>query len=74
MKILGIDNEKCIKCLECVNECPKNLYVKPPTPIGEKRKVFFADPDEKCICCGTCISVCPTSAILYENSKDINKV
>lgn len=66
MIIKGIDNEKCIKCLECVKECPSGLFIKPKTEIGEKRKVLFQDPDNGCIECGHCISVCPTDAVIFE--------
>jgi len=68
VKITGIDNEKCIKCLECVKECESNLYIKPPTKIGEKRQVIFEDPFNRCSACGHCIAVCPTEAILYEGA------
>ncbi|MFO7795038.1 MAG: nitroreductase family protein [Promethearchaeati archaeon] len=66
MKIEGIDNVKCIKCLECVKDCPSGLFIKPPTKIGEKRKVIFKDPDNGCIECGHCIAICPTNAIIYK--------
>ena len=45
MKIIAIDNILCIKCRDCVEECPENLFYSPPTKIGEKRKVFFEDQD-----------------------------
>jgi nitroreductase/NAD-dependent dihydropyrimidine dehydrogenase PreA subunit len=67
MKVEGIDDEKCIKCLECVKECPESLFLKPPTKIGEKREVFFNDPHNICILCGHCIAICPTDAILYDS-------
>ncbi|TXT61503.1 MAG: NAD(P)H-quinone oxidoreductase subunit I, chloroplastic [Promethearchaeota archaeon] len=66
MIIKGIDDEKCIKCLECVKDCPSSLFYKPPTEIGEKRRVIFEDPNDGCIECGHCVAICPTSAILYE--------
>ncbi len=69
MRILGIDDEKCIKCLECVKECPMRLYKKPETKVGENRKVFFADPLNACNECGHCVSLCPTGAIQYENDE-----
>ncbi len=68
MIITGIDDEKCIKCLECVKECPSGLFYKPPTQIGEKRVVKFKG-QEGCIECGHCIAVCPTDAILYEEAE-----
>ena len=38
MIVTGINDEKCIKCLECVKECPIGLFIKPPTETGEKRQ------------------------------------
>ncbi len=69
MKILGIDDEKCIKCLECVKDCPMNLYTKPETKTGENRRVFFGDPLNSCNECGHCISLCPTGAIRFESGE-----
>ncbi|TFG01659.1 MAG: 4Fe-4S dicluster domain-containing protein [Promethearchaeota archaeon] len=69
MKITGIDDEKCIKCLECVKECPASLFYKPPTKTGDKRKVLFEDPNHRCIQCGHCIAVCPTNAVKYEATE-----
>lgn len=70
MKIKGIDDEACIKCLECVKECPSSLFYKPETKIGEKRRVIFEDPQDGCIECGHCIAICPTNAILYEAPEE----
>jgi nitroreductase/NAD-dependent dihydropyrimidine dehydrogenase PreA subunit len=70
MIITGIDNEKCIKCLECLKECPSGLFFKPPTKIGEKRVIKFKGPIEGCIECGHCIAVCPTEAILYNEAGE----
>ncbi|MBD3195723.1 MAG: 4Fe-4S dicluster domain-containing protein [Candidatus Lokiarchaeota archaeon] len=70
MKIIGLDDEKCIKCLDCVRECPSGLFIKPPTELGEKRRVIFEDPYEGCIECGHCIAVCPTDAIIYDDADD----
>lgn len=71
MKIKGIDNEKCIKCLECVKECPSGLFEKPVTKIGEKRSVIFKDPNDGCIECGHCVAICPTEAIVYQAEDEI---
>ncbi len=66
MKILRINETKCIKCLKCVNECPSNLFYKPETIVGQKRRVIFEDKFDRCISCGHCISICPTDAIEYD--------
>ena len=69
LKIIGIDEKKCTKCLECVKECPSGLFIKPPTEVGEKREVIFKDSYNRCIFCGHCIAVCPTDAIIFENAE-----
>ena len=70
MKIKGINNDKCIKCLECVKECPSGLFIKPQTELGEKRKVIFEDPGDGCIECGHCIAVCPTEAVIFDTEDE----
>ncbi len=52
MTIIVIDNIQCIKCRDCVEKCPENLFYSPPTEIGEKRQVSFKDPNKKCTFCG----------------------
>ena len=69
MKIIGINKEKCITCLECVKICPASLYFKPPTKVGDKRDVIFNDPYNSCIMCGHCISICPTNAVNFEDAE-----
>jgi len=66
MRVTGINDEKCIKCRECVKECPLKLYNSPPTKTGEHRKVFFENPYNQCNGCGHCVSICPTDAVIYE--------
>lgn len=69
MKIKGIDDNKCIKCAECVKECPSSLYSKLPTKVGEKRRVTFEDPYNRCSFCGHCVAICPTDAILFDDAE-----
>ena len=65
MPILGIDQEKCIKCKLCIKACIRR-YVE-----DEERKIIkFQDPTGTCGLCGHCIAVCPTEAILYEKLGD----
>lgn len=66
MRVTGINDEKCIKCRDCVKECPNDLYISPSTKTGEHRKVFFEDPYNRCNRCGHCVAICPTDAIIYE--------
>ncbi|MBD3185735.1 4Fe-4S dicluster domain-containing protein, partial [Candidatus Bathyarchaeota archaeon] len=60
--IEGIDRDKCIKCLECVRECPSVLFSK-----DDSGTIVFNDPNLWCISCGHCIAVCPEDAILFSD-------
>jgi polyferredoxin len=53
---LRIDKNKCVKCLDCVNEC--RMFAMSP------RSVYCSGtPDADCIRCGRCIEICPEGAI-----------
>ncbi|MEJ2057869.1 MAG: nitroreductase family protein [Desulfofustis sp.] len=53
-----VDQHKCIRCGECVNECPVNILV-----IGDQTP-FVADGREgDCIGCQHCLAVCPEGAV-----------
>lgn len=56
MNLITIDQEKCIKCGICVNECPEQIL-----RIGENVPEDICS--EKCIACGHCVAVCPKEAI-----------
>jgi len=56
MNLITVDQEKCIKCGICVNECPEQIL-----RIGENGPEDICS--EKCIACGHCVAVCPKEAI-----------
>ena len=66
MRILGIDNQKCINCKQCVQDCVLLLFDE-----DKSGKIVFNDPNRMCISCGHCISVCPEDAILREKMDDV---
>ena len=68
MKIIGIDDEKCIKCCDCVNACNNYLFTSPPTEVGDKKKVYFKDIFDRCEGCGQCISICSSNAIIFDDA------
>ena len=61
MGILGIDQDKCIKCGNCVGECRRF------SKDEDQDLIVFSDPDNSCSWCWHCVAVCPENAILYEN-------
>jgi nitroreductase/NAD-dependent dihydropyrimidine dehydrogenase PreA subunit len=64
MPILGIDDERCVSCLECVKDCPTQNFL-----LGENQERIIFD-GSRCILCGHCIAVCPENAILYKDMRD----
>jgi len=53
-----VDAEKCIRCGECVNDCPVNILV-----IGDEPPAVAAGRERDCIGCQHCLAVCPTGAV-----------
>ncbi len=68
LKILSIEEEKCIKCEDCVKACSVDLFIVQKEKNNEK-KILFTDSYRRCFRCGHCISICPTDAILYEGAE-----
>ena len=64
MPILGIDDERCIKCQECIKDCPTQNF-----SLEENQEQIVFD-GSRCIFCGHCIAICPEKAIQYEDMKD----
>ncbi len=50
-----IDNDTCIGCGTCVDECPVGAIV-----LGDDGKAVI--DAEKCLECGSCAGVCPVEA------------
>ena len=53
-----IDQKKCIRCGECVNECPVNILV-----IGDSVPFIADGRNGDCIGCQHCLAVCPEGAV-----------
>ena len=67
-----IDQEKCIKCGKCFNQCPYHAISKIDRPCAAACGMDAIESDElgrakinydKCVSCGMCIVNCPFSAI-----------
>lgn len=53
-----VDQFKCIRCGECVNECPVNILV-----IGDQTPFVADGRGGDCIGCQHCLAVCPEGAV-----------
>ena len=68
-----IDQDKCIKCGKCIEQCPYNAIVKIERPCAAACGMDAIESDEhgrarinydKCVSCGMCLVNCPFSAIV----------
>ncbi len=53
-----VDQARCIRCGECVNECPVNILV-----IGDTVPFVAEGRGGDCIGCQHCLAVCPEGAV-----------
>ena len=51
-----VDEEKCVGCEECVDNCPQDVFEM------ENDKSKVVNPDE-CVDCESCVEVCEEDAI-----------
>lgn len=57
MKVVKIDNEKCIKCSKCYDMCPEDVLVINEDGYPELKY------DGECWFCGICWMNCPKRCI-----------
>lgn len=60
MKLITVNEEKCIKCELCIKDCPVDIL-----KMGTNGPEEIANTN--CIACGHCVSICPNAAI--DNKK-----
>jgi nitroreductase/NAD-dependent dihydropyrimidine dehydrogenase PreA subunit len=60
MGIITVNEEKCIKCEQCIKSCPANV-------LKMGKKVPEEVENATCIACGHCVAICPSDAI--DNKK-----
>ncbi|MDD3346094.1 4Fe-4S dicluster domain-containing protein [Oscillibacter sp.] len=71
-KFCHIDQEKCVKCGKCFNQCPYRAISKIERPCAAACGMDAIESDElgrarinydKCVSCGMCLVNCPFAAI-----------
>jgi uncharacterized protein (DUF362 family)/ferredoxin len=72
---IGINPEKCIRCLKCVDNCPVRCISQNP---GDDNAAGELNLDKtRCIQCLCCLEICPTGAVEVVKSKfyrDLKKI
>jgi len=69
MTISGVNEERCISCGACVEECCANLFSMETYPSESRARVVHRDPHSWCTGCGHCLAVCPQDAILWDDAE-----
>jgi len=54
----SVDPQRCIRCGECVNDCPVNILV-----LGDVLPQVAEGNEGDCIGCQHCLSICPAGAV-----------
>lgn len=54
----SIDEQKCISCRSCVNDCPAMII-----EMREEIPFIMESNEQKCFKCQHCLAVCPTGAL-----------
>ncbi|MFX0099603.1 MAG: 4Fe-4S binding protein [Candidatus Hodarchaeota archaeon] len=68
---LGIDWNKCISCLSCVEVCPTGAFSRKEKDEIEKGQPRIKFDESKCILCGACVNSC-SKKVMCLNIDKIN--
>jgi ferredoxin len=60
-----VDEDMCVGCGVCVNECPVNAI----SMENGKAKINMS----KCIRCKKCHDICPQKAIKHDSEKEVKE-
>ena len=69
MKIIGVNEERCIVCGACAEECCADLFRTVTDCAERSARMVHQDPHGWCTGCGHCLAVCPHDAILWEGAE-----
>ena len=67
MDLITVNEEKCIKCEQCIKSCPA-FVLKMGEVVPEEVE------NTNCIACGHCVAICPTGAIDNKKTPLSNQV
>ncbi len=63
IKVL-IDEDACVGCALCVDECPTDVF-----EFDEEKSLPFVKRENECFGCFSCSEVCPAEAITHEGAE-----
>lgn len=61
MITIKIDENACVGCTLCVDECPTDVF-----EFDEEKKVPVVKHEKECFGCLSCSEICPAEAIVHE--------
>lgn len=68
---ITIDEERCVKCDECVDVCPTDVFAEGSEATnGFPTVQSVAD----CIECFSCKDVCRSDALIFEDVKEVQRL
>lgn len=59
---ITIDEDACVGCTLCVDECPTDVF-----EFDEEKRIPKVVKEKECFGCLSCSEICPASAILHED-------
>lgn len=68
---ITIDEERCVKCDECVDVCPTDVFAA-GSDVTNGFPVVKNATD--CIECFSCKDVCRSDAVIFEDVKEVQRL
>ena len=70
MGLITVDEEKCIYCGSCLEECPfRLLEMKTENSLPTPKEIEVRSAEKRCINCGHCMAVCPVGALTLNGTS-----
>lgn len=61
---IKVDENACVGCALCVDECPTDVF-----EFDEAKKIPVVKHEEECFGCFSCSEICPAEAIVHEGAE-----